>query len=41
MKTIIETLTIFAMLVIFCLGIFGVSMLVTGVNTATSQEVEL
>lgn len=41
MKTLTETLTLFAVLVIFCISVFGVAMFVTVVNTATSQDIEL
>jgi hypothetical protein len=41
MNIITETLRTFAILVIFCMGIVGIAALITGENTATSQEVDL
>lgn len=41
MKALTEILTIFALMVIFLLGVGLIAAAVTGVNTATSQEVEL
>lgn len=41
MKLLTEILTIFVMMVIFLIGVAGIAALVIGVNTATSQEVEL